>query len=163
MLKIRLESEIGGDLFAAPEEFKVVTVNCVGAMGRGIALSCKQLYPSIYEDYRARCRKGNVGIGTLLYYPGVILLPTKLHFKDPSHVEYIREGLATLVASDNPFTGGVAIPPLGMANGWLRQQQRFEVYRALVDYLRADERRFTLYLPTALYEECRIYLTGKRN
>ena len=77
------EAVISHDLFNAPERFKVVTVNCVGAMGRGIALACRERFPSLYNDYRQKCRKEQIVIGEVYCYPeeGVILLPTKTHFR----------------------------------------------------------------------------------
>lgn len=161
MLKIRKESEVNSDLFQAPEAWKVVTVNCVGAMGRGIALSCKKRYPAIYEDYRARCRRTGVVIGSITLYEKerIILLPTKVHYKDPSTAPYILDGIGALATDDNEFLGGVALPPLGMVNGWLRLHQRQHCYLRLAQVLNPDPRQFTLYLPNSLYDECRAYLT----
>lgn len=163
MLKIRKEAEINNDLFQAPEAWKVVTINCVGAMGRGIALSCKQLYPAIYEDYRARCSRAEVVVGKLTVYDKerIILLPTKDHFKDPSRVDYVIAGIGALLTENNQYLGGVALPPLGMVNGWLSLQQRQECYLRLAQLLRPDPRQFTLYLPTPLYDECRAFFTQR--
>jgi len=163
MLKIRREEEIHNDVFQAPEAWKVVTVNCVGAMGRGIALSCKERYPAIYEDYRARCRRQEVTIGRILTYEEekIILFPTKGHFKDPSRVPYVLDGIGALASHENNFSGGVAIPPLGMVHGWLKLHQRQQCYLGIARVLGIDSRAFTLYLPTSLYDECRAYLTTK--
>ncbi len=161
-LRIRQESEIDNDLFNAPEAWKVVTVNCVGAMGRGIALACKQRYPAIYEDYRARCRRVEIVTGELSVYEKerIILLPTKIHFKDPSCTDFVLDGIGALATEDNDYLGGVALPPLGMVNGWLRLHQRQQCYLRLAQVLKPDPRQFTLYLPNSLYDECRAYLTN---
>lgn len=163
MLRIRKEAEINNDLFQAPEAWKVITVNCVGAMGRGIALSCKERYPAIYEDYRARCRRTEIILGAITVYEEekIILLPTKVHFKDPSTVPYIVSGIGAIATSDYDFEGGVAIPPLGMVNGWLRLHQRQLCYLHLARAFKQDSRQFSLYLPNSLYDECRAYLTNR--
>ena len=162
-LRIRQESEIDNDLFNAPEAWKVVTVNCVGAMGKGIALTCKQRWPAIYEDYRTRCRRHEVEIGRLTLYEEekIILLPTKVHFKDPSTVPYILDGVGALATSNHNFEGGVALPPLGMVNGWLKLRQRQQCYLSIARYLGNDKRDFALYLPHTLYDECRAFLTNR--
>ena len=80
------EAVISHDLFNAPERFKVVTVNCVGAMGRGIALACRERFPSLYNDYRQKCRKEQIVIGEVYCYPeeGVITMsrPALMRWRD---------------------------------------------------------------------------------
>nr|DAL75930.1 MAG TPA: hypothetical protein [Bacteriophage sp.] len=157
MLTIRKESEIGGDLFNAPEAYKVVTINCVGAMGRGIALACRERYPTLYQDYRKRCRENEIRIGNVYVYPDekCILLPTKTHWRLKSQVSYVTAGITALADCVENLDTSVAIPPLGMANGWLRPWERQEIFLWLYDKLETRRQHHTLYLPDALYQEAR--------
>ena len=41
-----------GDIFAQPAEAIVNPVNCVGVMGRGLALQFKRRYPDAFLAYR---------------------------------------------------------------------------------------------------------------
>ena len=41
-----------GDIFTSPAQVIVNTVNTVGVMGKGIALSFKKAYPEMYKAYR---------------------------------------------------------------------------------------------------------------
>ncbi|EGH2802982.1 hypothetical protein ID964_004513 [Salmonella enterica] len=157
MLTIRKESEIGNDLFNAPEAYKVVTINCVGAMGRGIALACRERYPTLYQDYRKRCRENEIRIGNVYVYPDekCILLPTKTHWRLKSQVSYVTAGITALADCVENLDSSVAIPPLGMANGWLRPWERQEIFLWLYDKLETRRQHYTLYLPGALYQEAR--------
>lgn len=157
MLTIRKESEIGNDLFNAPEAYKVVTINCVGAMGRGIALACRKRYPTLYQDYRKRCHENEIRIGNVYVYPDekCILLPTKTHWRLKSQVSYVTAGITALADCVENLDTSVAIPPLGMANGWLRPWERQEIFLWLYDKLETRRQHYTLYLPDALYQEAR--------
>lgn len=155
MLTLRDELTIGQNLFNAPERYKVVTVNCIGAMGKGIALECRERYTQLYNDYRALCRAGEVTIGTLTTYRDeqVILFPTKVHFKDPTQVSYVIAGLHPLVELAETLEGGIALPPLGMANGWLKKWQRAEVWHGLKEIIHPLQAEVVMYLPTELLAE----------
>ena len=54
---------LSGDLFTSRAQTLVNTVNCVGVMGKGIALEFKKRYPAMFEDYVARCRLKQVRLG----------------------------------------------------------------------------------------------------
>ena len=55
---------IEGDIFNSPAQVLVNTVNTVGVMGKGIALSFKKLYPDIVvgEDEELRIQGLAVGV-----------------------------------------------------------------------------------------------------
>ena len=117
-----------GDLLAADVDALVNTVNCVGVMGKGIALQFKRRFPAVFKEYAAACRRGEVEIGRmyvaqtgLLDGPQwVINFPTKKHWRSPSRLEYVQEGLEDLkrVLREHDIRS-VAIPPLGAGNGGL--------------------------------------------
>ncbi len=117
-----------GDLLHAPTQALVNTVNTVGVMGKGVALQFRNAYPDNYQTYIAACKQGKVQIGKILVHdrgdfaqPRYILnFPTKKHWRNPSKLEYVQEGLVDLVrVIQERNIGSVAIPPLGVGNGKL--------------------------------------------
>lgn len=115
---------IEGDIFDSPAQVIVNTVNTVGVMGKGLALSFKQRYPDMFERYRIACEKHQLTIGKLMlfYEPDhwLLLFPTKEHWRNPSKIEYLEKGLMKFVDSyaDKNITS-VAFPRLGCGNGEL--------------------------------------------
>ena len=51
-----------GNLLEAPAEALVNTVNCVGYMGKGIALQFKQAFPANFKAYERACEAGGAGL-----------------------------------------------------------------------------------------------------
>lgn len=164
MLSFKDDVVIGYDLFNAPEDYKVVTVNCVGAMGRGVALSCRDQYPKLYRDYQARCREKGIVTGKAYLYEKerIILLPTKTHWRLPSTVDIILDGIDGLLDLVDGMGISLAIPPLGMANGWLKPEQRRAVFLHLIRTMLYTDVNCTVYLPTSLYQESRMILKHLR-
>lgn len=118
-----------GDLLTAEVEALVNAVNCVGVMGRGIALQFRKAFPENYEAYKTACSRGRVRPGRLFTFElgrltnprYIINFPTKNHWKDDSHMEYIDSGLAALVREVRGLTiCSIAIPPLGCGLGGLQ-------------------------------------------
>src|ERR1019366_10296433 len=95
-----------GNILKAEAEALVNTVNCVGFMGKGIALQFKKAYPANFEDYRKACAAGEVQPGrmhifelrSMLNPKFVINFPTKRDWRGNSPHEAIEAGLATLFA-----------------------------------------------------------------
>ena len=50
-----------GDLFATQAQTRVNTVNCIGVMGKGVALEFRKRFPTMFDDYVARCERGETG------------------------------------------------------------------------------------------------------
>src|SRR4051794_35789340 len=92
-------SYVSGNLFEAPVQTLVNTVNTVGVMGKGIALTFRQIYPEMFQEYRDLCERGKIDIGALYLYRDPIVntqvlnFPTKKHWRNPSKLEYIEAGL----------------------------------------------------------------------
>ena len=117
-----------GNILNEKVEALVNTVNCVGVMGKGIALQFKNMFPQNYLAYKKACQNKEIKIGKMFVY-GVQLLgnpryiinfPTKRHWKEKSRLEYIREGLKDLVTTINKLKiKSIAIPPLGCGLGGL--------------------------------------------
>ncbi len=117
-----------GDLLSADAEAYVNTVNTVGIMGKGIALQFKGRFPANYKAYRKASKAEEVQIGKMLVVREltvekevwIINFPTKVHWKSPSKLDYIRSGLEDLrrvILEKN--IGSIAIPPLGCGLGGL--------------------------------------------
>jgi len=47
-----------GDIFESDAQVIVCPVNCVGAMGRGLALTFRERIPGLYEQFRDLCHRG---------------------------------------------------------------------------------------------------------
>jgi len=118
-----------GDILQADAEALVNTVNCVGIMGRGIALQFKKRFPDNFKHYKAVCDKKELQPGKMfindlnrLYNPRyVVNFPTKRHWKGKSRMEDIESGLQALVAEVRKRDiQSIAIPPLGCGLGGLR-------------------------------------------
>lgn len=119
---------ISGNLLEAPVEALVNTVNCVGVMGKGIALQFKQAHPKNYDFYRAACERGEVRLGEMLVYDNgqmvnpryIINFPTKNHWKEKSRLSDVELGLGALVKEvQQRNITSIAIPPLGAGSGGL--------------------------------------------
>lgn len=117
-----------GDIFQAESEAIINTVNCVGVMGRGIALQFKNAYPENFKAYAAACKAKQVVPGKMfvfdtgqLTFPRYIInFPTKRHWKGQSRIDDITSGLNDLVRVIQQYNiRSVAIPPLGSGLGGL--------------------------------------------
>jgi O-acetyl-ADP-ribose deacetylase (regulator of RNase III) len=113
-----------GDLLSSHAQTLVNTVNCVGVMGKGIALAFKRSYPAMYKDYVRRCDRGDVRLGRPYVYQApdrlIVNFPTKDHWRAVSRLGDIVAGLEYL--KDHYREWGIrsiAIPPLGCGNGHL--------------------------------------------
>ncbi len=118
-----------GDILRANTEALVNTVNCVGVMGRGLALQFKKVFPENFKRYKAVCNKKELQPGRMFIYElnllhnprYVINFPTKRHWKGNSRMEDIEAGLQALVEEVRKRDiHSIAIPPLGCGLGGLR-------------------------------------------
>lgn len=115
---------IQGNIFDSPAQVIVNTVNTVGVMGKGLALSFKQRYPEMFKKYRVVCEKHQLTIGKLMlcYEPDhwILLFPTKENWRNPSKLEYIEKGLIKFVNTyAEKHITSIAFPKLGCGNGEL--------------------------------------------
>jgi O-acetyl-ADP-ribose deacetylase (regulator of RNase III)/uncharacterized protein YwgA len=114
-----------GDLFASRAQTLVNTVNCVGVMGKGVALEFKKRFPAMFADYMARCERRQVRLGEPYLYrdaSGAIIInfPTKDHWRSPSRLADIERGLDYLVRHLTEWgVSSAAFPSLGCGNGGL--------------------------------------------
>jgi len=117
-----------GDILTAHTEALVNTVNCVGVMGRGIALQFRKAFPENFTVYEKACERGEVQPGKMLVFETglltgpryIINFPTKRHWKGKSRMTDIEAGLSALVEEiGKRGIRSIAIPPLGCGLGGL--------------------------------------------
>lgn len=130
---------IKGNIFNTKAQTIVNTINCVGVMGKGIALVYKLRYPKMFDLYSEYCKSKLIGIGKLWLYKGepdvpwVLNFPTKFHWKYPSKMEYIEKGLQKFVETyKDKGIISIAFPMLGTHNGGLNKD---EVLSLMQQYL----------------------------
>ena len=129
-----------GDILRTDAEALVNTVNCVGIMGRGVALQFKKAFPENFKAYAAACQRQDVQPGRMFVfetgYVGnpkfIINFPTKRHWRGMSRMEDIESGLRALadVIRERHITS-IAMPPLGSGLGglhWPDVRQRIEAF-----------------------------------
>ena len=135
-----------GDILTETAEALVNTVNCVGVMGRGIALQFKRAFPDNFKAYAARCKRKQVRpgrmyvfeTGTIVPPQYIVNFPTKRHWRGKSRIEDIESGLQSLAEEiRSRRIRSIAIPPLGSGLGgldWRNVRTRMEtVLDALED------------------------------
>ncbi|MEF8755582.1 MAG: macro domain-containing protein [Accumulibacter sp.] len=117
-----------GDILKSEAEALVNTVNCVGVMGRGIALQFKNAFPENFKAYAAACKRAQAQPGRMFVFETgqltppryIINFPTKRHWRGKSRIEDIDAGLAALVAEIRARRiRSIALPPLGSGLGGL--------------------------------------------
>ncbi|MCK4340136.1 MAG: macro domain-containing protein [Phycisphaerae bacterium] len=114
-----------GDIFESDAQTLINTVNCVGVMGKGIALEFKNRFPDMYEEYAQRCKEGRVKLGEPYLYsrltpPCILNFPTKDHWRSVSRLHDIVAGLRYLQAHYREWgITSLAVPPLGCGHGQL--------------------------------------------
>ncbi len=135
-----------GDLLAEDAEALVNTVNCVGVMGRGLALQFRKAYPENFRAYARACELGHVRPGRMFVFETdrlarpryLVNFPTKRHWRNASRIEDIQAGLNDLaeVIRERSIRS-IAVPPLGCGLGglsWSDVRPRIEsALRGFVD------------------------------
>jgi len=117
-----------GDILREDAEALINTVNCVGVMGRGIALQFKKAFPENFKTYAVACKNEEVQPGLMFVFETgkltnpryIINFPTKRHWRGKSRMEDIESGLEALVATVRRYNiRSIAVPPLGSGLGGL--------------------------------------------
>ena len=118
-----------GDMFTEDVEALVNSVNCVGVMGRGIALQFKNVFPENFKAYAEACSREEVQPGRMFVFetgqmmgaPSYIInFPTKRHWRGKSRMEDIESGLRALAQEVTKRNiRSIALPPLGSGLGGL--------------------------------------------
>lgn len=136
-----------GNILAEDAEAIVNTVNCVGIMGRGIALQFKNIFPDNFKAYAAACKRNEVQPGRMFIYETgqltnprfIVNFPTKRHWKGKSRMEDVDAGLIALAEEIRARNiRSIAIPPLGSGLGgldWSKVRPRIEAALRGIDDL----------------------------
>lgn len=130
-----------GDILKCEADALVNTVNCVGVMGRGIALQFKNAFPENFKAYEAACKREAVQPGRMFVFETgqltpprfIVNFPTKRHWRGKSRIQDIEAGLIDLVrVIRDKGIRSIAIPPLGSGLGGLDWREvRPRIERAL--------------------------------
>lgn len=141
-----------GDLLGSKMQALVNTVNCVGVMGKGIALAFKTRFPVMFRDYKDRCFRKEVKLGEPYIFNEngrtIINFPTKQHWRNASTLEDIRKGLQYLAEHLEAWgITSLAIPPLGCGNGGLNWND----VKPLIEAYLPQHLQLEIYEPTPEY------------
>lgn len=137
-----------GDILRENAEALVNTVNCVGVMGRGIALQFKNAFPENFKAYAAACKAKEVRPGRMFVFETgqltnpryIINFPTKRHWRGKSRMEDIEIGIKALIDTIRQYSiRSIAVPPLGSGLGgldWSEVKLRIEAALQLISDVR---------------------------
>ena len=133
-----------GTVFNVNTQALVNTVNCTGVMGAGIALEFSLRYPEMYIDYESKCKSKLIRTGKIDYYKYnesliIVNFPTKWHFKYPSKLIWIEQGLQNFVDTYKEHNiSSIAFPRLGTNKGGLKWNQVKELMLRYLSNLDID-------------------------
>jgi len=130
-----------GDLFTSQADILVNPVNCCGVMGKGVAAQFKARFPHYFDEYKRLCDKGRLKIGEpcITYTRNnpkwIISFPTKRHWKERSHLKWIKSGMQRISPAVLSILDArsMAVPALGCGEGGLHWE---DVRPILYDALR---------------------------
>ena len=158
-----------GNIFNSSAMAVVNTVNCVGAMGKGIALDFKLRFPEMFKEYQQICFRHLLKPGQILPYtkskPIILNFAIKDNWKDPSRVEWIEETLQKFV--DNYHSMGitsVAFPWMGAMNGGLpfeTIQELTRKYLSNLEDIAVEVYEFDPDVPCSLYNSLKHIVSNK--
>lgn len=159
---------VEGNIFTTQCGTIVNTINCVGVMGAGIALECRLRYPEMYKKYIDFCEQGRIDIGLLWLFKGeerwVLNFPTKLHWRNPSKVEYLHAGLKKFTETyKERNVSSIAFPILGGDKGGIPLKISLEIMRSYLDYVEAEVEIY-VYDPSSkddLYEKTKSWVLSQ--
>lgn len=130
-----------GDIFESSCEVIVNSINCVGVMGGGLALAFKKKFPEHFETYKKMCQNGEIKVGELYVIDGdekhkILLFPTKIHWRNPSLMEYVVDGLKYLAENyEKMDIKSIAIPAIGCGLGGLNWEDVKEQITSILSEL----------------------------
>jgi len=128
-------------------------VNCVGVMGKGLALQFKRSFPDNFRAYKQACSMMEVRLGRMYMFATglpnpryIINFPTKRHWRDKSWLNDIAAGLKDLASEVRRLDiESIAVPPLGCGLGGLEWPPVRRLIESAFQYL--PDVRVLLYEP----------------
>ncbi len=153
--------EISGNIFNSKAQAIVNTVNCVGAMGKGVALDFKLRYPEMFKEYQRICSLKLLHPGQILPYrkekPIILNFAIKDDWKNPSKVEWVEETLLKFVSHYQQLgIKSVAFPWMGAMNGGIPVETiktLMRRYLSSLDDIDVEVYDFNPATPCHLYKE----------
>ncbi|HEY8784786.1 MAG TPA: macro domain-containing protein [Mucilaginibacter sp.] len=148
-----------GNILDAKADALVNTVNTVGVMGKGIALQFKNEFPENYKEYSDAVNRKEITVGKVQIVPVnglrgvkyIVNFPTKAHWRYPSKIQWIKDGLKDLHEKIQSLKiESIAVPPLGCGNGGLNWE---DVKPLIVDALSDLEIDVFVYEPSLAIKE----------
>lgn len=151
-----------GNIFESSCSTIVNIVNCVGVMGKGIALEFKKKYPEMFMEYVLKCDRGQVKPGVPYIYQdnktSILNFPTKDHWRSPSRLAYVVDGLDWFVENYEKYgIKSIAFPPLGCGNSNTRINSKWYLILLVVKAL--NERQYALKVGRTIYQKICYVLT----
>lgn len=137
-----------GDIFNSEAQTLVNTVNCMGVMGKGLALQFKNRYPDMFSAYEQLCKDKLMDIGKLWLFKTdqrwILNFPTKYDWRYPSREYFLQQGLEKFMQSyQQRGIKSIAFPLLGASNGGIDPQVSLKI---MVDHLQYCTIPVTVYL-----------------
>ena len=122
-------SETTGDIFSFIGTHKIVIpTNCMGVMGKGLALQAKERYPGIEDMYKEFCTncEGPIPPVSFPEFPDLVLVPTKTHWRLDSDLDFVSRAVHALAKlKGGPFV----LPRLGCGLGKLKWESVKVLYQ----------------------------------
>ena len=137
-----------GNIFDSKAQTLVNTVNCMGVMGKGLALQFKKKYPDMFVAYERLCKDRLLDIGKLWLYKTdhrwILNFPTKYDWRFPSNEYYLEQGLEKFLDTyKQRGIESIAFPLLGASNGGIEPEASLQI---MSKYLQRCEIPVTIYL-----------------
>ena len=137
-----------GDIFKIPQVRSYAHgCNCVGAMGKGIALQFKVKFLEMYEQYKALCKDNKYSVGDVFRYQyedGYIYnLGTQKTWWDKAELEYIEKSLHKMLEmAENDGVKEIAMPAIGAGLGG----RRWDDIKPLINEVASNHPSIDLYV-----------------
>ena len=137
-----------GDIFSSSSQTLVNTVNCLGVMGKGLALQFKKRYPDMFDAYVDICNRELLSIGKLWLYKTdgkwILNFPTKYDWRLPSKEYYLEAGLEKFMKTYHQRgITSVAFPLLGATNGLIKPELSLNI---MIEYLQHCDIPVSIYI-----------------
>lgn len=138
------------NMFDIKSDIYINPINCVGTMGKGLALEFRNRYPEMFNDYKIACNNKKIDIGNLWIWRNsdicIIGFPTKYHWKNQSKYEYIEVGLKSLkiFLLNQPDDIIVSVPAIGCGCGGLEWNIVVEL---IEKYLSTSTQTINIHVP----------------
>ena len=126
-----------GSIFDSTADVLVCPVNCVGVMGKGLALEFKKRFPRECDFYAYACKAGILIPGGCYEVGRAIFAATKDHWSNPSKLEWANNCLAC-IADEGEYRKSIAIPQLGCGCGGLDWAEVWPLYEKHLGALDCD-------------------------